>query len=636
RRELESYNVHPKVHQWQMRQLGHACYNEQPACTSPDAKYHRVVPTLSGLSSTVLLHSDRAPVLPPTNRVMQLASPLNVIGGHFDQSVILVLECGSLVPKVGSRRHTCEAWRQLLLTQLQERVNCVTKVSDAALIAFLKAVLCTSAESRVELKNNFERHKSTLRRAALHGVDLNDITLKQSVSREQVHAVYALHQQGVSTEAILAFCGDPDNEAVGIADDKLKQAALLFLSWHEHVFWRRTRVLSPIIYACRTRHVPVHDATASQRKRIPTSLVEKEHVPLLRQSTTMAGSKLDLELAPALKQQVSENVAKLLKLKLYSYQSDTVKFLCDAEKRDIDMQVDELCLRPFNHGASLPKYDPETDDVSGRVEMPFLFEPLTDTLMATTSSQARHALSALSGAKVTMQGTLLCDEVGLGKTITVTSLVLSNPSSHLPLYQSKQEDRPHRCLQVRNGRILSGATLVIVPDTIGAQWRQEVASKTKLPLEQIVLLRTVHDLKGYSVQQLVDAEFVIVTRALLGGRSLATLVAGKKGNRLYETMPLPPLTAGEKKSKKKSLLSISAKSLGLPLEWFHWWRVVIDEAHEFFDPSTENDTVSSAAAHRACALTSTHRLVVTGTPFGDHVPHTLMWYSRFLRQRLQL
>ena len=117
--------------------------------------------------------------------------------------------------------------------------------------------------------------------------------------------------------------------------------------------------------------------------------------------------------------------------------------------------------------------------------------------------------------------------------------------------------------------ILSNATLVIVPINISSQWQKEL--KRFAPELTVELLHTV---RNPTVQSMAQADVVIAATTLLHGQS------GSGGT----------------------------IALARRIKKIHWYRIVVDEAHQQGQGSAISKTIAS--------LSATHRHSLSGTPLG--------------------
>lgn len=178
---------------------------------------------------------------------------------------------------------------------------------------------------------------------------------------------------------------------------------------------------------------------------------------------------------------------------------------------------------------------------------------------------------------------LLAEEMGLGKTLEITSLSILNPR---PAY-----DHGDKFVDYKGDLITrSKATLVIVPRSILHQWRDEV--KMHFPhLKCVIVTR-----KETSIEEIIESDMVFITYYELS-KWLPVSVFKQKHRTRYNTGQLhqEQLAADSPGIDRSSLARIQ------------FWRVVLDEVQMV-------STGSSAAAQAARNVPRVHAWAVSGTP----------------------
>lgn len=173
-------------------------------------------------------------------------------------------------------------------------------------------------------------------------------------------------------------------------------------------------------------------------------------------------------------------------------------------------------------------------------------------------------------SKCVIRGGGLFDEVGMGKTLQMITLINLNTSRYDEL--------------VKNNKIYSKATLIIVPNHLCGQWAREFENHTINSIKIINLL-TKHHHRKYSYYDLANADVIIVK---------ANFFINCKLNQ----------------HENKNPLSVIASMFECDVNIFniYWYRVVIDEFHEI---ETSNLFV------RLKYLESDYRWIISGTPFKE-------------------
>uniref|UniRef100_A0A7S4I449 Helicase ATP-binding domain-containing protein n=1 Tax=Odontella aurita TaxID=265563 RepID=A0A7S4I449_9STRA len=223
-------------------------------------------------------------------------------------------------------------------------------------------------------------------------------------------------------------------------------------------------------------------------------------------------------------------------------------------------------------------------------------------------------LIARAAKKSPLRGGVLGDAIGSGKTVVTIALILKGAQA-----ARKRRDK---------GKGRSGATLIVVPPGLVQQWDDERRKFTKNKLKCITV-DCAASLKEYSVKDLCEADMVIVPASILEerpakgntkGRPYTEHLAKKAG--MKEAIPPAPTgysqreaptiegtwvrnmasgpaiyvgNQGKQRTRdeqayyghcySEAISKLRQKTFkptekGVPLEYFTWERVVIDECHE--------------------------------------------------------
>ena len=173
--------------------------------------------------------------------------------------------------------------------------------------------------------------------------------------------------------------------------------------------------------------------------------------------------------------------------------------------------------------------------------------------------------------KIKFKGGGLFDEVGMGKTLQIITLINHNNSK----YMSK----------IKNNKIYTKATLIIAPNHLCGQWLREFDIHLKKSLNIINLLTKKHYNK-YTHYDFIKADIIIVS---------ANFFFNCKINQHEDFDPL------------FNFVNIFDKDVNLFN--LYWHRVVIDEYHEIED---------SALFEKLKFIESDYRWIISGTPFKEH------------------
>lgn len=288
---------------------------------------------------------------------------------------------------------------------------------------------------------------------------------------------------------------------------------------------------------------------SSRRSWLPRDFYNNVHVP-----PDTPGSSAEIK-------------CDLVDCQLYPFQRRAVRWLLEKERVHLepDGRVVPIIM-PSNN--PLPSYFQEFTDANGRV---CFCSPL---FMTVTSD-----ITGWYDAGEHLKGGILAEEMGLGKTVEMISLICLN---RRPL------NADHSALTIdSNGLRLSGATLIITPPAILEQWKQEIAAHAPG-------LRVFHYDGFQNHQDLSD-------RALIGKLSEHDVVLTT-----YNVLAREVYYSGD--APKRDLRHAKRfEPRKTPLVQILWWRVCLDEA-QMIESGVSNAAKVARLIPRQIAW------AVTGTP----------------------
>lgn len=268
---------------------------------------------------------------------------------------------------------------------------------------------------------------------------------------------------------------------------------------------------------------------------------------------------------------------------LYPFQKRALRWLLQREGVDwVDGNVKDVLQ---SHNTSLPSSFIQTTDALGQI-------CFVSSLFGLVTLDVAH----FAVAEQQLKGGILAEEMGLGKTVEMISLVTLNQrpdsgSSHIYDLFTNEKVRP------------TNATLIISPPSILQQWISEINKHAPH-------LRTKHyqgikalqnENFGELLDELADSDVVITTYQVLTSEVHFTQLNPEKKLRSESKYPRP-------------------KS---PLMMLSWWRCIIDEA-QMIESGVSN------AAQVARMIPRINAWCVSGTPVRGNV-RDLLGLLVFLR-----
>lgn len=297
----------------------------------------------------------------------------------------------------------------------------------------------------------------------------------------------------------------------------------------------------------------------------PGSLYQREREMALRKTWLPRDFYNNVYVPPDTSSTSAEIKGDLIECTLYPFQRRAVRWLLEREGVE---QLPDGQVVPAKSLSSdqIPASFQEKTDMDGRA---YFASPL---FMAATTD-----IGGWYDAEKHLLGGILSEEMGLGKTVEMISLICLNRRT---LHMLRPDVDGF-------GLKPSGATLIITPPAILEQWKQEIALHA--PALRVFHYNGLHSHRGLSDQELLDKvsehDVVLTTYNVLAREVHYSGDAPKRN-----------LRHGKRFEPKKT-----------PLVQISWWRVCLDEAQMI------ESGVSNAA--RVARLIPRHNAwAVTGTP----------------------
>lgn len=196
--------------------------------------------------------------------------------------------------------------------------------------------------------------------------------------------------------------------------------------------------------------------------------------------------------------------------------------------------------------------------------------------------------------KIEFKGGALIDEVGLGKTIQMITLSLLNTPEKSNLYNSR-------------------STLVLCPNQLCKQWEREIKDKINKDLN-IIVIATKRDFDKTTYQQVLDADFVIVSFHFFNNVASYNFWINNITPKISLKKPFDD-TIKEKLNnyfdiERKKLVDDGFDKSGIIFSVINWNRIIVDEFHEIF-------TIDKYAILKNLLplINAKNKWIVTATPF---------------------
>ncbi|QKF94044.1 SNF2 helicase with zinc finger RING-type domain [Fadolivirus algeromassiliense] len=223
-----------------------------------------------------------------------------------------------------------------------------------------------------------------------------------------------------------------------------------------------------------------------------------------------------------------------------------------------------------------------------------------------------HTFNLLSDKKtLTFNGGGIIDEVGLGKTLQVIGLGLSNPAQSISY---TRDDQPHK--------FVSKATLIFCPNQLCGQWNRELKDRIKKDADvKLISLMTKRDFDKYTYNDLLDADFVVVSYTFLDNKCFTGLWTPKVST--YKNYYKQEWNQVDLQLIEKVFDNMGTELVNDPInslykinpliQLIHWNRFVVDEFHEIYKDDHSYRYISNLIKF----ITADYKWCVTATPFNQ-------------------
>ena len=250
---------------------------------------------------------------------------------------------------------------------------------------------------------------------------------------------------------------------------------------------------------------------------------------------------------------------------------------------------------------------------------------------------------------LSFRGGIVADDVGLGKTLTMLSLILSHPKDH-DITSNSYENNTYKINDGNGDKALKcDATLVIVPSHLVEQWEHELVKHFKPHVMKCIKICCKLDHRKVTYKDILEAQIVIVSAQYLmrpyyddlrknldhewnnfinpslppvppnyfinmkkknddDDEKMGSDKNNKTGLRRSHRITQKKFKHVKPKEKKKKTKKYHYLGLDSPiLSLFHWHRIILDEASDYLLKLRE----------KIWEITSTFRWYVSATPFPE-------------------
>jgi len=279
-----------------------------------------------------------------------------------------------------------------------------------------------------------------------------------------------------------------------------------------------------------------------------------------------------------------------LTCQLYDYQKRSIYWMIEKEKNETQIQ-----------------YNINDEVIIGNVHY--------DAMKQTFNVNSDHK-------KIMICGGSLNDQVGLGKTVQMTTLSLMNPYI--------DDINNNNYVKENINKYHSKANLVLCPNQLCGQWKRELEKmiQPSRNIKIVTMLTKVHFDK-YTYRDLLDADFVIISfnffdnKAFLNPWMKEISSSGtyhKTEQSSFDTKGVK--TIFEKMGKELIADKTSLLKVNPIVTLIKWHRIIIDEIHEIYTVPKYNYMKNMLPL-----LDGRYRWCVSGTPFEKNNDGLLMIFD---------
>ena len=243
--------------------------------------------------------------------------------------------------------------------------------------------------------------------------------------------------------------------------------------------------------------------------------------------------------------------------------------------------------------------------------LPFSFHSLSDVngqryYMSDLYHLVTRDVTPFQQAEKSLRGGILAEEMGLGKTVEIISLILTHERGPLP--RTKSDSHADKVLRP------TSATLIVTPETLQNQWLSEFNKHApNLLVMKYPGIKVWAKDKAMNVEKEGESLLARCIAKLANCDVIITTYSVLQAELHFAVAPPARSMRYEKRHERHTS----------PLVQIDWWRICLDEAQQI-------DTGVSSAAKVAYLIPRINAWAVTGTPVKDD-PNDLWGLLLFLQ-----
>ena len=274
---------------------------------------------------------------------------------------------------------------------------------------------------------------------------------------------------------------------------------------------------------------------------------------------------------------------KAIDLSLFDYQLRGLSWMMETEK------LAQFRLHTFRKLTPAPGFPA----LNFYFETGPFCEPFTDIANFRAVKDYDYETNPNPSDSFMTRGGIFADEMGMGKTLTILALIVSQPR--------KKQNGSYVTVNRPAALFETGATLVVCPSHIVQQWKEEI--QNHVPSLSVLDITVMAQLKAITYEDILNTDVVIISHQLLNNRNYNKKIG--KLSSIYDR-------SFKNRSKYRNTTRTPV------LQHFGWHRIVLDEGHEILSRPTVHS--NSFSPQEACgkelfdSFLSDYRWYVTGTP----------------------